>query len=79
MSWTHRLTDTHYVVEKRGHVTTKIEIAREYFDALPSDQKIEVILVAMERVEDHARVAGLYAGPDGVDVLAEVPPCASSR
>lgn len=76
MSFTFAKTDTHYVLERRGWLTVKIEIAREYFDALPSDQKIEAILVAMERVEDHAR-AYAFGGP--TDVVLGVPPCASSR
>lgn len=72
-------TDSHFVLERRGHVTTKIEIAREYFAPLTDAEKIQALLHAMDRVEDHARAAGLYAGPDGVDVIAKVPPCASSR
>lgn len=69
------LTETwsHYVLERRGHVTVKIEIAREYFSKLNDAEKIEALLVAMDKVEDHARVEGLYAGPDGVDVVGRLP------
>jgi len=66
-------TDSHFVLERRGHVTTKIEIAREFFAPLTDAQKIEALLVCMDKLDDHAKVAGLYAGPDGVDVVGRLP------
>lgn len=73
MSWTLAKTDTHYVLERRGFVTLKMEIAREYFDPLSSEEKIEALLVGMDKLDDHARAAGIYAGPDGVDVIGRLP------
>ncbi len=73
MSYTLTETDAHFVLEQRGHVTTKIEIAREFFSSLTDAQKIEALVAAMEMVEEHARVRSLYAGPDGVEVVGRMP------
>lgn len=54
-------------------LTCNMEIAREYFDPLSSEEKIEALLVGMDKLDDRARAAGLYAGPDGVDVVGRLP------
>lgn len=72
--FTLRETASHFVLERRGHVTAKIEIAREWFAPLSDADKVQALLHAMDRVEDHARAASLYAGPDGTDVVSRLPP-----
>ncbi len=79
MSWTLKETDDAFVLERRGHITHKLTIDRAYFAGLTDAEKMLALLAAMERLDDHARAASLCAGPDGVDVIAGVPPCASSR